>query len=93
VFRELLKDHRYREVTEVGISFNRACDFTYAWAAPSNEGRPGVHIALGGDADPDHSAASRLAGMVHVDLMAATTKVEVNRRVFMTTTSTHGVNH
>lgn len=79
-------DARYGQVTEVGISFNRACEsFIHEWPAASNEGRPGVHIALGADPDRrDESAASRTP-IVHIDLMAATSKVWVNTAQFLQT--------
>ncbi|MFJ9041443.1 hypothetical protein ACIRF8_33370 [Streptomyces sp. NPDC102406] len=77
---------RYGTVTEVGISFNRACHpFVHGWNAASNEGRPGVHIAIGGDPDPERKDFAREAKLVHLDLMAATTQVEINGHAFMRT--------
>jgi hypothetical protein len=77
---------RYGTVTEVGISFNRACHpFVHGWNAASNEGRPGVHIAIGGDPDPERKDFARAAKLVHLDLMAATTAVEINGHAFMRT--------
>lgn len=86
VLSDLLNEEAYREVTEVGISFNRACArYVHKWAAACNEGRPGVHVALGGDPDPE--ADKHAAGaLLHIDLMAATTEVTVNERLFMRTT-------
>jgi hypothetical protein len=81
----LLNLEDYRVLTEVGVSFNRACgDFIHEWAAPSNEGRPGVHIALGGDPDPTETISADRE-LVHVDLMAATTSVAVNRQLYIRT--------
>jgi leucyl aminopeptidase (aminopeptidase T) len=78
---------RYGKITEVGISFNRACHpFVYEWNAASNEGRPGVHIAIGGDPDPEQKEYARAAKLVHLDLMAATTHVSINGHGFMRTT-------
>ena len=86
-FRALLKsDERYGQVTEVGISFNRACSrFIHEWPAASNEGRPGVHIALGGDPDRREQSAKHRGPLVHIDLMAATSKVWVNGAQFLRT--------
>jgi hypothetical protein len=81
----LLDDEAYRDVTEVGVSFNHACGrYEHGWAAACNEGRPGVHVGLGGDPDPESDKASARA-LVHVDLMAATTEVTVNGQLFMKT--------
>ncbi|HVS32021.1 MAG TPA: hypothetical protein VMS98_11260 [Thermoanaerobaculia bacterium] len=77
-------DDRYRNVTEVGISFNRACArFVHDWPAASNEGHPGVHVALGGD--PERSDEHQPGGppLVHLDLMAATAEVTVNATRFL----------
>ena len=82
------RDPRYGTVTEVGISFNRACTkFIHRWGAASNEGRPGVHIAIGGD--PDHRDGQGLRGdaLVHLDLMAATCQVFVNGSPFLRASS------
>jgi leucyl aminopeptidase (aminopeptidase T) len=80
------RDDRYGQVTEVGISFNRACGrFIHDWPAASNEGRPGVHIAIGGDPDRSHPRARRRAALVHIDLMAATSAVWVNDTPFLHT--------
>jgi hypothetical protein len=77
---------RYGTITEVGVSFNRACHpFVHDWNAASNEGRPGVHIAVGGDPDPEQKEAARAAKLVHLDLMAATTDVTINGHGFMRT--------
>ncbi|MFF2363695.1 hypothetical protein ACFVU0_13380 [Streptomyces sp. NPDC058122] len=77
---------RYGTITEVGISFNRACHpFVHGWNAASNEGRPGVHVAIGGDPDPELKDWARAAKLVHLDLMAATTEVEINGHTFMRT--------
>jgi leucyl aminopeptidase (aminopeptidase T) len=85
VLAGLLNDEAYREVTEVGISFNRACArYVHDWPAACNEGRPGVHVALGGDPDPE-AEKSAAGALVHVDLMAATTTVTVNDHLFMRT--------
>ena len=88
-FRALMRrDERYTAVTEVGISFNRACaTFIHDWPAASNEGRPGVHIAIGGDPERDDKQKSaRQAPVVHIDFMAATSAVYVNGTPFLKTT-------
>jgi hypothetical protein len=83
----LLEEDAYRTVTEVGISFNRACvRYIHDWPAACNEGRPGAHIALGGDPDPE-AAQGTTQALVHVDLMAATSDVSVNDQVFLRTSS------
>lgn len=83
---ELLDAEAYREVTELGISFNRACaSYIHDWPAASNEGRPGVHIAIGGDPAPDTNRDSATGCLVHVDLMSASTEVLVNGRLFLQT--------
>ena len=82
---ELLEDEAYRTLTEVGIAFNHACArYEHRWAAAGNEGRPGVHIGLGGDPDPETDKGAAKA-LVHLDLMAATTEIIVNGRLFMKT--------
>jgi len=79
-------DERYGQVTEVGISFNRACRrFIHEWPAASNEGRPGVHVAIGADPDRRHGTPMRRAPLVHIDLMAATSAVWVNDTRFLQT--------
>jgi hypothetical protein len=88
ISRLIDRDPRYGIVTEVGISFNRACrKFIHRWGAASNEGRPGVHIAIGGD--PDHRDGEGLIGepLVHLDLMAANCSVFVNGRPFLRASS------
>lgn len=81
----LLEQEAFRAVTEVGVSFNRACHtFIHDWPAASNEGHPGVHIALGGDPDPEMDKAAAMA-LIHIDLMAATSEVTVNGRQFLRT--------
>jgi hypothetical protein len=80
------RDERYRAVTEVGISFNDACtEFVYDWPAASNESRPGVHVAIGGDASPDDPDNSE--PLIHLDCMAANVQVFINGRPFMRTSS------
>lgn len=81
--RSLFDAPAYRRLTEVGVSFNRACaSFTHDWPASSNEGRPGVHVAVGGDPEAGGDAH---APMVHVDLMCARTSVWVNGELFLRT--------
>lgn len=81
-------DPRYGFVTEVGISFNRACTkFIHRWGAASNEGRPGVHIAIGGDPDHRDGQAMRGDALVHLDLMAANCHVFVNGSPFLRASS------
>jgi hypothetical protein len=73
------KNDRYRRINEVGISFNGASSrFIHTWPAASNEVRPGVHLAIGGAANPDDATA-----MVHLDCMAANCAVIVNGRPFL----------
>lgn len=76
----------YQVVSEVGVAFNQAASrFIYDWAAPSNESRPGVHIALGGELDAERRTEEFAWGLLHVDLMAATTRVSVNGAPFIET--------
>jgi len=78
----LLNAPAYRRLTEVGVSFNSACTaLIHDWPASANEGFPGVHIAVGGDPDPDEDDALQPA--VHLDLIAATAAVHVNSRAFL----------
>jgi hypothetical protein len=82
----LVRDEAYRDLTELGISFNRACaSYVHDWPAASNEGRPGVHVAIGGDPDPEADRGSQGGPLVHIDLMAATTAVSVNGYTFLRT--------
>ncbi len=85
---ELLdRNPRYRRVTEVGISFNRACHtFIYDWPAASNEARPGVHIGLGGTITPDDHDR-QLEPLVHIDCIAANCQVLVNGHPFLRASS------
>jgi hypothetical protein len=81
-------DDRYRRVTEVGISFNRACDaFIHNWPAASNEARPGVHLGIGGDPTRNDGAPARGRPLVHIDCMAANCQVFVNGRRFLRASS------
>lgn len=78
----LLQDARYRQVTEVGVSFNTACrSLIHDWPASSNEGCPGVHIGLGGDPDPNQELAKET--LVHIDLISPTASVLINDQPFM----------
>lgn len=80
----LRRDERYSQVTEVGISFNRACRrFIHEWPAASNEGRPGVHIGIGGDPDRRTTHGDGRGPLVHIDLMAASSSVWVNGVPFL----------
>jgi leucyl aminopeptidase (aminopeptidase T) len=82
--RLLSRDERYAQVTEVGISFNRACHrFVHEWPAASNEGRPGVHIGIGGDPDRRQTWTDRRPPLVHIDLMSASSLVWVNDIPFL----------
>jgi hypothetical protein len=77
------RDDRYRDVTEVGISFNRACDaFVHDWAAVSNETRPGVHIGIGGGGSARNSGV-----LVHIDCITANCRVFVNSHPFLSASS------
>lgn len=79
-------DARYRNVTEVGISFNRACrTFVHDRPFAANEGRPGVHLALGGD--PDEAERGEGTPLVHADFMAANCAVSVNDHPFLRASS------
>jgi hypothetical protein len=83
---ELLEHDAYRTVSEVGLSFNRACArYIHDWPAASNEGHPGAHIALGGDPEPKGDRPHGPVPIVHVDLMAANAAVTVNGRRFLQT--------
>jgi hypothetical protein len=85
LFGDLFTKNKYQSVTEVGISFNRACsEFIHDWPAASNEGRPGVHIGIGGDPDPETDGGDDRT-LVHVDLMAANCSVTVNGLPFLKT--------
>jgi len=87
LFETLFPDDHYHLLTEVGISFNRACKaFIHDWPAASNEGRPGVHIGIGGDPDPKDRTHS-FRDLVHVDLMSANCSVTVNTQNFLKTSS------
>lgn len=78
----LLQDAGYRQVTEVGVSFNTACKtLIHDWPASSNEGCPGVHIGLGGDPDPEQDQAKE--ALVHIDLISPSASVLINGRPFM----------
>lgn len=81
----LLKADGFRQLTEVGVSFNQACrDFTHEWPCPANESHPGVHIGIGGEPAPSKGGAPDPMAMVHIDLIASTGSVLVNDRNFMT---------
>ncbi|MDQ6803331.1 MAG: hypothetical protein M3041_21220 [Acidobacteriota bacterium] len=84
VLEDLFKESdRYRRVVEVGISFNRACrTFIHSWPAASNEGRPGVHLGLGGPSNPDDGEPER-SPLIHIDCMAANCAVFVNGKPFL----------
>lgn len=75
--RALVADEEaYAQVTEVGISFNKACRrIEHDWCCPANEGRPGVHLGIGGD--PEDVGAGT-ATLVHLDLLATTSRTHVN---------------
>ena len=77
------RDSRYRDVTEVGLSFNSACrKFVHSWPAASNETRPGVHIGLGGGGNVRNGAVP-----VHIDCITTNCRVFVNGHPFLRTTS------
>jgi len=77
------QDPRYRDVTEVGIGFNRECHtFVHDWPAASNEARPGVHVGLGGDPSPDDGMKAG-APLVHIDCVAGNCEVFVNGKPFL----------
>jgi len=77
------KDPRYRTVTEIGIAFNGACrHFVYDWPAASNEGRPGVHVGIGGDPDR-REARKRSDPLVHLDFIAGNCEAFVNGAPFL----------
>lgn len=89
---KLLTDHfeqneRYRNLNEVGISFNGAVRrFIHSWPAASNEVRPGVHLGIGGAANPEADDPQR-SPMVHIDCIAANCRVSVNGRPFLRASS------
>ena len=77
---------RYRHVNEVGIAFNRASTrFIHTWPAASNEVRPGVHLGLGGAANPDAQTS-----LIHLDCIAANCAVFVNGHPFLNAGSRSG---
>jgi leucyl aminopeptidase (aminopeptidase T) len=79
------EDNRYRQVVEVGISFNSASrKFIHQWPAASNEVHPGVHLGLGGD--PSRSN-KRGPALIHIDLIAANCQVLVNGQRFLQASS------
>ena len=78
---------RYRKVTEVGISFNRAVkQFIHSWPAASNEVRPGVHIGIGGEGSSDDDEETP-APLVHIDCITANCEVWVNDQPFLQASS------
>ena len=82
-FGKLTLFDSYKIITEVGISFNEACkEFINDWPAASNEGRPGVHIGIGGDPDPNSETNVPL---VHLDMMAMTSSISINGYSFLVT--------
>jgi leucyl aminopeptidase (aminopeptidase T) len=82
----LLEDESYRTVTEVGLSFNRACTaYIHDWSAASNEDRPGAHVGLGGDTEPNGDRPPAPGPLVHLDLMTANAQVTVNGHLFLQT--------
>ena len=84
----LFQDERYRNVTEIGISFNRACrEFIHDWPASSNESRPGVHIGIGADPDREGEPGDLSRPLIHLDLMAANCEVFVNGVPFLRASS------
>lgn len=80
-------NERYRRVNEIGISFNGASTkFIHQWPAASNEVRPGVHIGIGGAANPDDADPQR-SPLVHIDCIAANCAVFVNGEPFLRASS------
>jgi hypothetical protein len=80
-------NERYRDVNEIGIAFNRASTrFIHAWPSAANEVRPGVHVGIGGAANPDDDDPLRSC-LIHLDCMAANCEVFVNGRPFLRTSS------
>ena len=76
-------NERYRHVNEVGISFNGASTrYIHTWPAASNEVRPGVHLGLGGAANPNERTS-----LIHLDCMAANCAVLVNGHPFLSASS------
>jgi hypothetical protein len=79
---QILADSRYRQVTEVGVSFNEACtQLIHDWAAASNESYPGAHIAIGGAPDTRNKLMN--LPTVHVDLISGGATVYVNGHLFL----------
>jgi hypothetical protein len=83
LLNDLSSEGGYDILTEVGISFNRVCSFVHDWPSASNEGRPGVHVAVGGDPEKESKEIGK--SLVHLDMMSSATDVEVNRRTFLRT--------
>jgi hypothetical protein len=87
IARLLESNERYCHVNEVGIAFNRAsARFIHAWPSASNEVRPGVHVGIGGAANPDDEDPQR-SRLIHLDCMAANCEVFVNGRPFLRASS------
>ncbi len=77
----ILNSRLYYRITEVGFSFNFAVkQFIHNWPASSNEGHPGVHVAIGGDPDPDEKNVHK--ELIHVDFMSTNTSVKINNNIF-----------
>jgi hypothetical protein len=80
-------NERYRQLNEVGISFNGASTkFIHRWPAASNEVRPGVHVGIGGAANPEDGDPQR-SPFIHIDWMAANCQVFVNGKPFLRASS------
>jgi hypothetical protein len=78
-FSELFPVEKHPEITEVGFSFNAACQkLIHTWPSSANEGVPGVHIALGGD--PGHTLEVDQRTDVHVDLISPKATIKINNR-------------
>jgi hypothetical protein len=71
----ILKSH----VEGIGLRYGNQSVKVEPWPAASNEGVPGVHVAVGGD--PEQANASLGLG-VHVDLISTSAKVSVNSASF-----------
>jgi hypothetical protein len=78
-FSKVLFTPAYQHLVEVGIGLMpSALPFIYDWAAPSNEGAPGVHLGFG--ANPGNVFASTTS--IHMDVVNPEAEILVNGKHF-----------
>lgn len=76
-FCKIFPIREYPEITEVGFSFNEACQYLiHSWPSSSNEGVPGIHIAVGGNPGPKLGPDRHID--VHVDFISPKATVRIN---------------